>query len=35
MLETANTSLANYVWLRLSSDGCRVRIRWQDRWTVE
>ncbi len=35
MLETANTSLANYVWLPLSFDGCRVRIRWQDRWTVE
>ena len=35
MLETANTSVANYVWLPLSFDGCRVRIRWQDRWTVE
>ena len=35
MLETANTSLADYVWLPLSFDGCRVRIRWQDRWTVD
>lgn len=35
MLETANTSIADYVWLPLEFDGCRVRIRWQDRWTVE
>ena len=34
MLETANTSIADYVWLPLEFDGCRVRIRWQDRWTV-
>ena len=34
MMETANTSLADYVWLPISFDGCRVRIRWQDRWTV-
>ena len=34
MLETANTSVADYVWLPLAFDGCRVRIRWQDRWTL-
>ena len=34
MLETANTSVADYVWLPISFDGCHVRIRWQERWTV-
>lgn len=34
MLETANTSIADYVWLPLEFDGCRVRIRWQDRWNI-
>ena len=34
MLESANTSIADYVWLPLTFDGCRVRIRWQDKWTV-
>lgn len=34
MMETANTSIADYVWLPLEFDGCRVRIRWQDRWKI-
>ena len=34
MMETADTSVANYVWLPLEFDGSRVRIRWQDRWTI-
>lgn len=34
MLETANTSIADYVWLPLEFDGCHVRIRWKDQWTV-
>ena len=34
MLETANTSIADYVWLPLEFEGCRVHIRWRDKWTV-
>jgi hypothetical protein len=34
MLESANTSIADYVWLPLEFDGCRVKIRWQDRWKI-
>ena len=34
MLASADTSVADYVWLPLEFDGCRVRIRWRDRWTV-
>ena len=34
MLETANTSIADYIWLPLEFDGSCVRICWQDQWTV-
>ena len=34
MLASADTSVADYVWLPISFDGCRVRIRWQGRWTL-
>ncbi|MCH3987611.1 MAG: family 43 glycosylhydrolase [Lachnospiraceae bacterium] len=34
MLETADTSIADYVWLPVEFDGCHVRIRWRDKWTV-
>lgn len=35
MLETADTSIADYVWLPVEFDDCHVKIRWQDSWTVE
>ena len=34
MLTSADTSVADYVWLPLEFDGCHVQIRWQDRWTI-
>ena len=34
MLETADTSRADYVWLPVEFAGRRVRIRWHDKWTV-
>ena len=34
MLASADTSVADYVWLPLEFEGCRVRIRWQDRWRI-
>lgn len=35
MLESANTSVADYVWLPLAFEGDRVCIRWQDEWKIE
>lgn len=35
MLESANTSAADYVWLPLTFDGDRVYIKWQDSWKLE
>ncbi|HJC24843.1 MAG TPA: family 43 glycosylhydrolase [Candidatus Eisenbergiella merdavium] len=35
MLESADTSAADYVWLPLEFDGEKVRIRWQDEWRME
>ncbi|MCM1217272.1 MAG: family 43 glycosylhydrolase [Lachnospiraceae bacterium] len=35
MLESANTSAADYVWLPLAFEGDRVCIRWQDEWKLE
>lgn len=35
MLEAANTSIADYVWLPLTFEGDQVRICWQDEWTPE
>ena len=35
MLESANTSMADYVWLPLAFEGDRVCIRWQDEWKLE
>lgn len=35
MLESANTSAADYVWLPLSFEGDRVFIEWKDEWKME
>lgn len=35
MLESANTSIADYVWLPLSFDGDKVEIKWYDEWRIE
>lgn len=35
MLESANTSVADYVWLPLQFDGENVQIAWMDAWKVE
>lgn len=35
MMGSADTSIANYVWLPIEFDGEMPRIRWQDRWRVE
>ena len=35
MLETANTSVADYVWLPLRFEGEKVFIDWKDEWKVE
>lgn len=35
MLESADTSMADYVWLPLTFEGDRVSIRWKDEWKVE
>lgn len=35
MLESANTSVADYVWLLLVFDGDRVYIKWEDEWKIE
>lgn len=34
VLETANTSVADYVWLPLEWEGERCVIRWQEAWKV-
>ena len=35
MLETANTSIADYVWLPLVFDGDIAKIEWRDEWSPE
>ena len=35
MLDTANTSVADYVWLPLRFDGDKVIIEWRDEWSPE
>lgn len=35
MLETANTSIADYVWLPLRFEGDAVRIEWLDEWSPD
>lgn len=35
VLETADTSIADYVWLPVSFDGERPRICWKDAWSPE
>lgn len=35
MLESADTSAADYVWLPLAFDGDRVCIKWEDEWKIE
>lgn len=35
MLASANTSLADYVWLPLEFDGEKVFIKWKDEWKLE
>ena len=35
MLESANTSIADYVWLPLQFDGDKVQIAWFDQWRIE
>lgn len=35
MLQSANTSLADYVWLPVYFDGDRAYIQWQNEWRVE
>lgn len=35
MLASANTSMADYVWLPLEFDGDRVSIKWRDEWRLE
>lgn len=35
MLESANTSASDYVWLPLRFDGDRVWIEWKDEWKLE
>ncbi len=35
MLESANTSVADYVWLPLRFEGESVQIAWLDSWKVE
>ena len=35
MLENANTSIADYVWLPLSFKGDQVQIAWREQWTIE
>lgn len=35
MLESANTSIADYVWLPLTIEDDRVEIRWYDQWRIE
>lgn len=35
MLESANTSIADYVWLRLTFDDDKIQICWYDKWKIE
>lgn len=35
MLETANTSIADYVWLPLKFDGDKASIEWRDEWSPD
>ncbi len=35
MLQSADTSAADYVWLPLEFDGDKVRIKWKDEWRIE
>ena len=35
MLASANTSIADYVWLPLEFDEEKVSIKWQDEWRLE
>lgn len=35
MLESADTSIADYVWLPLVFDGDRVCIKWEEEWKIE
>ena len=35
MLGSANTSIADYVWLPVTFDGDRPQIKWQDAWKVD
>lgn len=35
MLESADTSMADYVWLPLSFEGEKVKIAWRDAWRIE
>lgn len=35
MLGSANTSIANYVWLPIIMDGGKPKIIWHDRWRIE
>lgn len=34
MLESANTSIADYVWL-LTFDDDKIQICWYDKWKIE
>ncbi len=34
MMGTANTSIANYVWLPIEFEGDIVKIKWHDSWTI-
>ena len=35
MLESANTSISDYVWLPMEWEGSMPRIRWRDAWNLE
>lgn len=35
MLESANTSIADYVWLPITFEGNQVKIEWRDTWRLE
>ena len=35
MLASADTSIADYVWLPLEFDGERVSITWKESWRLE
>lgn len=35
MLESADTSTADYVWMQLVFDGDRICINWEDEWRIK